>query len=147
MGKKKIKIEYLLLLLFLFSIIHSHSQGFFTEKLQWYPSNSIVFFQSKDQMIEWSKERLSFAVAYSKEFTIKGHSIFIAIADGCSGIHCLAIGVFKEQDGLWKLVTGTSARLKEKIMVKLEDDAEKIVFGTTSGKVIGTLPFNIFNDD
>ena len=106
----------------------------------------LVFFD-KDQIIEWSKERLPFAsIYYSSEFCIKGCNIYITVVAGCSGIPCWNIDVFKEKEGLWKLITGSS-RFREVITVKIDDSEEEIVFGTTFGKVIGRLPFSIFIDD
>jgi len=103
-----------------------------------------LIFYDKEQIAEWKKYYQS---NLSGEFRIKNNNIIILIADGCFGISCPHIYVFKEREKLWKLVTTTSARLKEMITVKTDNDEEKIVFGTTSGKIIGMLPFNVFDDD
>ena len=105
----------------------------------------LVFFD-KNQIIEWKRVSHPNQLR-TGEFHIKDKNIFILIVDGCFGIYCPHIYVFSEKDKLWKLVTYTSARLKEMITVKLDDSEEKIVFATTSGKVIGTLPFKVLNDD
>ena len=147
MDKKKIKIQYLLLLLLMFSNnILSHSQGLFTEQLQWIPCDSIIIAHPKEQIREWKGDYYS-NLLRTEEFHIKNTRIFILIADGCFGIYCPDIYVFKEKEGLWKLVTSTSAKLKEMITVKVDENEEKIVFETTQGKVIGVLPFNVLNDD
>jgi len=107
----------------------------------------LVFF-NKDQIIEWGKERVPFAsLYYSSEFCITGCNIYITVVAGCSGIPCWNINIFKEKEGLWKLITGTSSRLREVITVKIDDNEEEIAFRTTSGKVIGRLPFSIIIDD
>jgi hypothetical protein len=116
--------------------MHSYSQNLFTEKLQWNLCDSIVTFQFKDQIIEWSKERLPFPYVYSaEEFCIKGCNIYIVTVAGCSGLPCVMINIFKENEGFWKFIRDTRARLAN-ITIKVEEIEEKIIFETELKKRI-----------
>jgi hypothetical protein len=98
----------------------------------------LVFF-AKNQILEWKGDYHPNQLR-KEEFRIKNANIFILIVDGCFGIYCPHIYVFKEIEGIWILLTSTSARLMEMIMVKVVDNEEKIVFETKSSK-IGELSF------
>ena len=100
-----------------------------------------LIFYDKDQIIEWSKNRLPFAYVHSEDFFIRGCNIYIVRTDGCSGVHCWNIDVFKEKDGLWQLITGTYGILRENITINIDDLNEKILFETTYNRVISELPF------
>lgn len=143
MGKKKINIQsLLLLLLFVLLTMHSFSQELFTKELQWKTRDSIeiLVFRDKDQIIEWSKNQLPFSSAYSKDILIKGCNIYIVMVAGCSGLPCWNIYIFKEKDELWQLVTSTDARLTERIEIIVDNKKGKIIFKTKSSQ-IGELPF------
>ena len=99
-----------------------------------------VFFD-KDQILKWKGDYHPKQLR-TEEFHIKNTNIFILIADDCFGIYCPHIFIFKERKGLWKLVTSTSAKLKEMFTIKIDNNEEKIVFETTLGK-IGELSFDL----
>jgi hypothetical protein len=147
MDKTKINIKYLLLLLLMLPNMRSHSQELFTKELQWKIRDSVevLIFQNKDQIIEWSKNQLPFSSVYSKDILIKGCNIYIAMVAGCSGLPCWNIYIFKEKDKLWKLVTSTDARLKERLEIIVDNKKGKIIFKTKSGQ-IGELLFEKLDD-
>jgi hypothetical protein len=140
-GKKTIKIRCLLLLLLLYST-QIFSQELFTKKLQWTNQDSIeiLTFQSKNKIIEWSESFGKFAFVQSREFCMKNNNIFILMVDGCSGMSCLFIYVFKKKDNIWELQTTSQARLKEQLKVRTDNEQEKIIFEINSGQ-IGELSF------
>ncbi len=98
MGKKKIKIQCLLLL-FILSSIQIFSQELYTKKLQWANQDSVetLTFQSKSQIAEWGKTFGEFASVQSREFCINNIHIFIFIVDCCSGLSCPYIYIFKKK--------------------------------------------------
>jgi len=140
MDKKKIRIQCLLLLLFMLLGMYTHSQNLFTKELQWKTCDSIMIFQDKNQIIEWSKSIDAFVQL--EEFCVKNSNIIILTTDICSGVFCLSIEIFIEKNQHWRLILSTSARLREIITLKVEDSEEKIIFEIKSGK-IGELPFEV----
>jgi len=147
MGKKKVKIQYLLLLL-MFSTIHSYSQGLFTEKIQWNTIDSVVIYKDKEQVIEWGKEQLPFSVVdLENEIIINEHKFYIIIISGYSGLIRSKIFIFKENDEKWLFIIKSNEVINPIISFRVDNEQEKIVFGTTSGKVIDTLPFDVLNDN
>ena len=103
----------------------------------------LVFFNKK-QIEEWNKKSLlaggCLGYVISKEFCIKNENIFITLTDRCSGIPCITIDVYKENSGLWQLITSSFIRESRQIMIKIENETEKFLFETQDGQ-IGELPF------
>ncbi len=151
MGKTKINIKFLLLLLLaILSNMLTHSQALFTKELQWKNCDSIEipYFQSQSQIIEWGKNFGSYAFVRTENFCIKEFNIFFLLVDLCSGIYCPNIYIFREIDEHWHCLMYTNARLKEKIEIKIDNNQGIIIFEIKSGK-IGELSFSrlILNSD
>jgi hypothetical protein len=146
MGKKKINIQSLLLLLFVLLTMHSYSQELFTKELKWEPCDSIKLpiFQNTSQIVEWGKSISPLASVQSEKFCIKNSDVFILKVDICSGIYCPSIYIFVVKNKFWQLVTSTSAKLQENIEIKVDNKQGKIIFMTDSYQ-IGELPFDKLN--
>ena len=132
----------------MFSSMHSHSQELFTKELRWEnaPCDSVkmLFFEDKDQILEWGKNQLSFSSIYSGDFKIKNSDIFILRVAGCSGLPCWNIYIFKEKDEFWQLIMmSTDAKIKEPFTINADNDLEKIIFRTKSGKIISELSYDV----
>jgi len=136
MGKKKIKIQCLLLLLIMLSNTQIFSQELFTKKLQWANQDSIevLTFQSKNQITEWGKSFGEFAFVQPREFCINNSHILVLIVDCCSGLSCPYIYVFKEKGDIWELQTTSQARLTGILTVKIDNDQKKIIFEIRLGR-------------
>jgi len=104
-------------------------------------------FQDKDQILEWGKNQLPFSVVFPEVIRIKDRNIFILRVAGCSGLPCWNIYIFKEKDVFWQLIKSTHARIVEFFVVNVDNDMEKIIFITKSGKILSELSFNILYDD
>jgi len=96
----------------------------------------LIFFD-KNQILEWGK---SFGFVQTEEFNLKNNNIFILMVDVCSGVRCLNIYVFKQEDKNWKLLTGTNTNIREKVIIRINNEQNKIIFETISGE-IGKIPF------
>jgi hypothetical protein len=104
-------------------------------------------FKNKNQITEWSKSFnfspfIQNSAVHSAEFCIKDNNIFILMVSGCSGIPCMSFYVFKEKGNIWELQTTSQAILKEQLKIRVDNDQEKMIFETKSGK-IGELPFKV----
>ena len=97
-------------------------------------------FNNEEKIMEWGKSFGSFTHINSREFHIKGTDIFILMVDECSGISCISIYIFKQINDKWLLQTITQARLKEQIMIKVDNFQEKMLFEISS-RQIGELSF------
>jgi len=146
MGKKKVEIKCLILLLSIFSTINLFSQKMITKDLEWEycDSSKIHAFQDTNQIIEWGKKLLPFSNAHLEDIQIKNCHFKILIVIGCSGLPCLQINVFKEDSSLWKFIMYSNARLTEKLTIVVDNKQEKVIFKTKSGK-IGELSFETLN--
>jgi len=125
----------------------SHSQAsFFHSELKWYNCDSIMHpaFQDTNQLIQWGFNRGSQNPAQSKNCYIRNHDVFILIVDGCSGAHCFSIYIYELKNKLWQFITGSVAVLPERIIIKVDNEQEKIIFKIDSTQ-IGELPFDIFD--
>lgn len=111
----------------------------------------LVFFD-KNQIIEWSKSIkispfMPFPIVQSKEFNLSDKNILILMIDGCSGVRCLKIYVFAQENENWKLITGADTNIREFINLRIDKEEKRIIFETKSGQ-IGELPFEmILNSD
>ncbi len=147
MGKKKINIKYLLLVLFVFATISSYSQESFTKEFKWESKDSIVetILRDTSQIIKWGMNVDVPATAYkTKSLKINDLNVFILIVDICSGIYCPFIYVFIEEENQWCLKTRTHANLTEQIEIVVDSCRKKIIF-TTKSKQVGELPFEVLN--
>ena len=99
----------------------------------------LIFFD-KNQIKEKGKSFGVFSSVHSEEFSVKDCNIFILMIDKGSGIRCLNIYVFKQVSNIWKLMTGTSTDIREKINIRVDNEQDKLLFETESKK-IGELPF------
>ncbi|MCX6269985.1 MAG: hypothetical protein NTU44_01995 [Bacteroidetes bacterium] len=145
---KKINIRRLLLLLLVLLAIHSYSQELFTKEMKWDSCDSIAIpnFQDSNQIIEWGKSISPIACVDSKKISIKNTEVFILEVDQCSGIYCLSIYVFVIRNNFWRLITSSNVRLNEQMIIKVDDNREKIIFRTKSGQ-IGELLFETLNSN
>lgn len=143
MGKKKIKFQSLLLLLFITITVSSYSQVSFTKILKWVPRDSIseVILQDTSQIVEWGMYPR--ATYKTRNFYIEDQNVFILMVDICSGIYCYKISVFRKEYINWHLITSTYADLTEPIKIEADKEQRKIIFKIKSGR-IGELPFAIF---
>jgi hypothetical protein len=98
----------------------------------------LIFFD-KSQIVEWGLSFGTFASVQSEEFRVKDYNIFILMIDKCSGVRCLSIYVFEQEGENWKLMTGTSTDIREKINIRVDNEQDEIVFETESW-TIGKLP-------
>lgn len=135
-----------LLLLFLISItMNSYSQEFFTKELKWElsDSNTNLIFQDTTQIIEWGKGNMQFATIKSERLYIKNNDVLILMIDICSGIYCPSIYVFVESNKHWILKARTTARMVERIEIKVDNKLGKLIFYTKSSKIgeLLLLPF------
>jgi hypothetical protein len=107
----------------------------------------LVFFD-KDQILEWGKNQLPFSSVYPGDFRIKNSNIFILRVAGCSGLPCWNIYIFKEKDEFWQLIMmSTGAIIKEPFTINADDNLEKIIFRTKSGKIISELSYNVLDNE
>ena len=152
MGKKINNSPYLLLLMLMLSNMHSHSQELFTKELQWKNAScdsvKMLVFEDKDQILEWGKNQLPFSSVYSGDFRIKSSNIFILRVAGCSGLPCWNIYIFKEKDEFWQLIMmSIGAKIREPFTINVDNDLEKIIFRTKSGKIISELSYNVLDNE
>jgi len=139
--EKKIIIQYLFLLLFMFSNISFYSHQLFAQKLPAldtkgrlaFDSVKTLVFQDINQIIEWGKGDY---FVQSKELHIKQHHIFILMIDVCSGISCPFIYVFKEKEEQWIFVTGLSLRSIGFTNIKVDDNEGKIIFEEERSQIV-----------
>ena len=96
-----------------------------------------VFFD-RNQIIEWGKFGTLFV--QSEEFNVNGCNIFILMVDGCSGVRCLSIYIFAQENDNWKLITGTSTYIRERIYLRIDNEQKKIIFETEAGKIGEFIP-------
>lgn len=105
-------------------------------------------FESKIQITEWGKNQLPFSSVYPEDFRIKSSNIFILRVAGCSGLPCWNIYIFKEKDEFWQLIMmSTGARIRELFTINADNDLEKIIFRTKSGKIISELSYNVLDNE
>ena len=108
-------------------------------------SNIKLVFFSKEQIEEWNKKSLPVpcCIGYviSKEFCIKNKNIFITLTERCSGMSCLSIDVYKENNGLWQLMTSSFIVEAGEIIIKVDNETEKFLFETLRNGKIGELSF------
>jgi len=96
--------------------------------------SELVFFD-KNQMIEWGKSLGAYVFVQLEEFNVNCCNIFILMVDGCSGLRCLGIYVFEQESENWKLITGTYTDIRENIIIKTDNEQNKIIFETISRKI------------
>lgn len=144
MDNEVIKVKHLFFLFLVLLSMNLYSQELYTKKLNWeFPdSTDKIVIHNREEIIKWSKNNLAFSTAYSKDLFLKDCNIYIVMVDGCSGIACWKIYIFKEEKEFWELMAISNARLIEQIEIEIKDD--KIIFKTKSGQ-IGELPFEALN--
>jgi hypothetical protein len=100
-------------------------------------------FHNIEQIIKWEKKLLPFSVVcYEKEFAIQRDNFFIIAIDGCSGVYCSNISIYKQiENTTWKLVKRYFfGQMKESIEIRIDSENEKVIFKTESDtKVIEIL--------
>lgn len=101
-------------------------------------------FKNKKQIKDWCKNLYFYTFPpgiLSTELSIKGNNFLILLVDSCSGFACLSFYVFKEKDNIWELETTSSqVRIQEQLHIRIDNDAEKIIFETPSYQM-GELTF------
>jgi len=112
-------------------------------------NDSVKYFRFKDKsrIIEWgesitSSPFVSHSLVHSSELHIKDNHVLILMVSGYSGIPITSFYVFRYKGNIWELQTTSRVKLTEKLIVKVDDDQEKILFETPSCQ-IGELPLEI----
>jgi len=143
MGKTKIIFQSLTWLLLTTITMNSYSQKSFTKELKWIPQDSIseVILQDTSQIVKWGM--YPYASYKSKNVFIRDKNVFLLMVDICSGIYCYDISAFRKENNNWRLITSTHANLAEQIIIKVDNQKQKIIFETKSGQ-IGELAFDMF---
>jgi len=144
MDKKKININFLFLISFILMSMSLYSQDIFSNELKWQvcDSTEIIIVKSRNNIVEWSKNKLPFATVIIKDILIKNENICIAVVYGCSGLPCVNIYIFKKELECWKLKTFTNGIIDGQIKIEINIEKKELIF-TTKSKQIGELPFEL----
>jgi hypothetical protein len=138
--EKKIKIQHLLLILFMIP-----SKLFAQEVQPLEPKDRFSFdlvkelvFQNTNQIIEFFKGESYDGYPYIQieELYIKHHHIPMLLIERCFGLPCQFIYIFKEKEDQLVFVEGLSLRFPGKIDVKIDNEEEKIIFGGMSSQLV-----------
>ena len=84
------------------------------------------------------------SIIKTENFQIKENNIYILSIDICSGIFCPNFFIFKLYGNKWKIIANTSARLKVPLIIKINNEKNKLLF-LSENVTIGDLPFDFFD--
>lgn len=156
MDKTLIIIRISILIVLLMCCNHVVSQEMHSKELIWvYESSCKQVFNDTEKALKWSQHQVPFVlsekrnekqwrntwieneehmiITHSKMIQLKNDNFYLVISEGCSGIPCQNIFVFKEEESYWCLIAHSQARSME--MIEIESNNETIILKAKSGQI------------